>query len=67
MLLPPAPPPLFLRCHYRGKKQHVPVETYKANLLSMVQQLKGAGVLHVVIMTPPPVNEGASPTTTKVG
>jgi hypothetical protein len=38
---------------------HVPLEQYSSNLRNITMQLQAAGVQHVVLLTPPPVNEAA--------
>jgi hypothetical protein len=38
---------------------HVALEEFKENLATLVLELKGAGVPHLLLMTPPPVYEGA--------
>jgi lysophospholipase L1-like esterase len=37
----------------------VPPAQYRSNLLNITSQLQAAGVQHVVLLTPPPVNEAA--------
>jgi hypothetical protein len=38
-------------------RQHVPVATYAATVREMALALKSRGVKHVVLMTPPPIEE----------
>ncbi|KAF8059138.1 Iah1 [Scenedesmus sp. PABB004] len=43
----------------RDGRVHLPLPRYEANLRDIVAQLRGAGVAHVVLITPPPVSEDA--------
>ncbi|KAF6262335.1 SGNH hydrolase-type esterase domain-containing protein [Scenedesmus sp. NREL 46B-D3] len=43
----------------RDASAHVPLEQYRSNLLNITSQLRAAGVQHVVLLTPPPVNDAA--------
>jgi hypothetical protein len=36
---------------------HVPLDEYKKNLAAMVTAARQAGVQHVLLVTPPPVDE----------
>jgi hypothetical protein len=36
---------------------HVPLDEYKKNLAAMVTAARQAGVQHVLLITPPPVDE----------
>lgn len=42
-----------------SSRQHVPLNEYKQNLESIVAHLKAAGVAHIVLITPPPLDEQA--------
>ncbi len=39
--------------------QHVPVREYQANLQSMVEEAKEAGISKILLVTPPPLDENA--------
>lgn len=43
-----------------GSVLHVPLQAFASNLAAIVQQLLAAGVLHVVVATPPPIHEAAA-------
>ncbi|BDA43364.1 Isoamyl acetate-hydrolyzing esterase 1 homolog [Coccomyxa sp. Obi] len=40
-------------------RQHVPVEEYRGNLLSIVQHVQSLGTKDIVLITPPPLDEAA--------
>eukprot|EP00878_Enallax_costatus_P025505 GHUV01027291.1.p1 GENE.GHUV01027291.1~~GHUV01027291.1.p1 ORF type:complete len:346 (+),score=67.66 GHUV01027291.1:496-1533(+) len=43
----------------RDGKAHVPIDHYRLNLVNIIEQLTAAGVRNIIMMTPPPVFEGA--------
>ena len=42
-----------------SSRQHVPLRKFRANIEAIVVALKGHGVRHILLITPPPVDEPA--------
>ena len=53
----PHPTALSLPSDTYSAKQHVPLQEYSDNIRAIVAHLRGAGVSHILLITPPPISE----------